>query len=239
MKLIIQVFLSVIICFAVISCENKSKNEVNDRKLALQQKVDSLSNTDVKLSFMGIDIGGDINKIEEAINQGKIDNVVDSNGVYIGNVMIPYDKYGTKVKSLIRIMTIDKKVAAIELLFKNQYASRFFVETFQERYYNDDELENNFFQRYSYVWSFKEQYVRVWNKTHEEPTEVITNGEYNIEKVNVYDATYVEYFHRHLYDIILEKANKEKVAKDSTNKVRQDSIENVNRMKEKEIKNNI
>ncbi len=241
MKYVIQVF-CVIICFVAISCGNKADKEARKRKLALQQRIDSLSNTDVKLSFMGIDIGGDIKQIEEAIKQGKIDNVVDSNGVYIGNVIIPYDTNNAKVNALIRIMTIDKKVAAIELAFNNQSASLFFVTTFQERYYDDDELHYSYslpYGRDDYLWDFKEQYVSVRDKKHGEPQETMTNGKYNIERVNVYDATYVEYYHKRLYDKILEIANKEKVVKDSVDAARHDSIVNVERRIEEELKKNI
>lgn len=240
MKFVIKVFLSVFICFVAISCKNKAYREARKLEWALQQKVDSFSKTDVKLSFMGIDIGGDVNQIEEAIKKGKIDNVVDSNGVYIGNVIIPYDANDAKANALIRIMTIDKKIAAIELAFKNQHASRFFVETFQERYYNDDKL-----QRYQYgsrdyfLWDFKEQYVCVREKRHGEPQETIKNGKYNIERVTVYDATYVEYYHKHLYDQVCEIANKEKAAKDSANVATQDSIVNNEKRKEEELKKNI
>lgn len=239
MKIIFQIFLGVCICLMAISCEDKAKKEARERKLALQQKIDSLSNTDVKLSFMGIEIGGDIKQVDEAIKQGTIENVADSNDVYIGNIVIPYSA-DAKVKAIIRIMTIDKKVATIELLFRNQFASRFFVETFQERYYDDDELQLYHYKiRDDYLWDFKEQYVRVIDKKHGEPQETTTNGKYNIERVTVYDATAVEYFHKKLYDKILEKAKQEKAIKDRADAARRDSIRNLERIKESEIKRNI
>ena len=157
----------------------------------------------------------------------------DSNGVYVGNVVIPYAAHDTSVEALIRIMTIEEKVASIELLFNNQFAYHFFVETFQERYYQGHNV------RYSYKWDFKEQSVRVGNKTHEGLKETITNGKYNIERVDVYDATFVEYIHKPLYNRILEKAKKEKATKDSINKTRHDSIEKIKRREEKELKENI
>lgn len=240
MKIKFQIFFSFFFCLLAISCVDKTKKDARDKKLALQHKIDSLSNADVKLSFMGIEIGGDIKQVEEAIKKGTINNVVDSNGVYIGDVIIPYSTDNAKVKALMRIMTIDKKVAAIELLFRSQFASSFFVETFQERYYNDDKLQEYQYKiRDDYLWDFKEQYVRVRDKKHEEPQETTTNGKYNIERVNVYDATTVEYFHKKLYNRMLEIAKQKKATKDRADAEKRDSIENVRRVKEKELKKNI
>lgn len=240
MKIIFHIFLGVCICLVALSCEDKAKKEARERKLALKQKIDSLSNTDVKLSFMGIEIGGDIKQVDEAIKEGTIENVVDSNGVYIGDVIIPYSSDNAKVNALIRIMTIDKKVAAIELLFRSQFASSFFVETFQERYYDDDELQEYQYKiRDDYLWDFKEQCVRVRDKKHGEPQETTTNGKYNIERVNVYDATTVEYFHKELYNRMLEIAKQEKASKERADAARRDSIRNLERIKESEIKRNI
>lgn len=221
-------WLLLLACSFITSC-SQNKNAWEIRKEQLQHMRDSLNETDVKLSFMGIKIGGNIDEIEEAVRQEKIQ--IDSciNGIYIGTVSVPCMKDTTTInlEALMRIGTIDKKVAGIELIFRNdinEYSFDFFKNTFNDRYYDEErfQFDSSITIPNGYTWNFKNQYVSVWKKTHKDIREVVVGSDRNTGKnvwepreVDVTDAICVEYIHREFYDRLMKIANQESKLKDS------------------------
>lgn len=225
MKIILLAFL---ICIIALSCEEKSKYAIEreQKEAELKHIRDSLSNEDIKLSFMGIVIGGDVCQIDSAVNLGKIR--IDScyNGTYIGTTLVPCIEDTTKfnAEALVRIGTLNNKIAAIELLFEKPYqllpVYKFFNKTFNERYYDEEWLSP--ISSKSHIWVFKNQSVCVEQVTHKDIREVVVGTERGTGKniwepreVDVIHAVCVEYHHDSLFDQIKNNANREKVIKDS------------------------
>ncbi len=248
-----------LICGLFFSCNQKKSDwEISREKLAHQR--DSLLNTDVKLSFMGIDIDGYTWAIDSAENQGKLK--VDScvNGIYICTTDIPYlkDSLTLSMKALVRIGTFNKKVASIELITTNRDAFDFFKDTYCERYYDqyEEKLNNsmpglnpdNYYD--NFYWQFKNQSLELYKKTHKEIRDVVVGSESQTGKnvwepreVNIADAICVVYKHDSLYKQLVDVITKEKVKNDSIESVTEKAAEeerNKEREKlDKEYKNNI
>ena len=256
-----KILLAFLICIIAISCEEKSKYtiELEQKEAKLKQIRDSLSNEDIKLSFMGIDIGGDVCQIDSAVNQGKI--IIDScsNGTYLGSTLVPCIKDTTKfdAKALVRIGTLENKVAVIELLFEKPHQIHhvfdFFKKTFNERYYDKDEewrASSSISRPKSYTWSFKNQSVCIEQVTHKDIREVVVGTERGTGKniwepreVDVLHAVCVEYHHNSLSNKLKNIANREKVIKDSIERAEKAKADQERRLKaekiEKEYKSNI
>ena len=83
-----KILFAALICIIALSCEENSKYAIEreQKEAELKQIRDSLSNEDIKLSFMGIAIGGDVCQIDSAVNLGKIKIDSCSNGIYIGTI---------------------------------------------------------------------------------------------------------------------------------------------------------
>ena len=235
-------------CSFFASC-NQKKSDWEIRQEQLKHKRDSLMNTDVSLSFMGIEIGGTVEKINEAIKEEKIKIDSCSNGIYIGTVSVPCMKDTTtyNLLALMRIGTLNNRVASIELVFENTNAFNFFKNTFSERYYDIDEYNS---LSYDYdnkhcIWSFKEQTVRIDKKTHKEIRDVVVGSDRYTGKnvwapreVDIVDAISVEYLHNELHELLVNSARREKNLKDSIENVEQEKVdqERINKAKEIEMK---
>ena len=250
-----------LICIFVFSCEEKSKYAIEreQKEAALIQIRDSLSNEDIQLSFMGIVIGGDVCQIDSAVNLGKIKIDSCSNGTYIGTTLVPCIEDTTKfnAEALVRIGSLDNKIAAIELLFEKPYqvihVFNFFKNTFNERYYDKDEewrVSSSVSRPRSYTWSFKNQSVCVEQVTHKEIRDVVVGSERGTGKniwepreVDVIHAVCVEYHHNSLFDKLKSIVNREKVIKDSVERAEKASNDQERRLKaeqaEKKFRDNI
>lgn len=239
-------------CCIFSSC-NQKKSDWELKQEQLKNRVDSLRNTDVTLSFMGIDIGGNIDKIEEAIKEEKIRIDSCSNGIYIGKVSVPYikDTITYNFLALMRIGTLNNKVASIELVFKNSEAFDFFKETFNERYYDIDEYYSlDDYHRKHCFWSFKEQTVRLDKITHKEISDVVVGSDPQTGKnvwapreVDIVDAISVEYLHDELDEQLRSIASRDENIKDSVETAEKERIDQERRSKaeriEKEYRDNI
>ena len=136
-----KILFIILFCRLIIACKDKYTIEREKKEAAFQHQRDSLSNTDVQLSFMNIKVGGSKSQIDQAVSQDKIQ--IDSciNGIYVGSVVVPIMKDTTTFNSdaILRIGTVGSKVASIELYFPSYnsiYAEAtfdFFVRTFCER----------------------------------------------------------------------------------------------------------
>ena len=234
-------WLWIIILFSSVflACNQKKSNWEIQQELLLHKR-DSLKNTDVTLSFMGIDIGGSVDKISEAIKQEKIKIDSCADGIYIGTVVVPCIKDTTTfdLTALMRIGTLKNKVASIELVFKSDMAFDFFNNTFNERYYESDFSE----------WYFKEQTLSINKKTHKEIRDVVVGRQsgknvWEPREVDIVDAISVEYIHndldKQLQSIISREKNlKERIEnekKELLDKERKDKADKI----EKEYRKNI
>ncbi|MBR2233308.1 MAG: hypothetical protein IJ891_13245 [Prevotella sp.] len=235
-------------CSILVSC-NQKKSDWEIRQEQLKHKHDSLMNTNVSLSFMGIEIGGSVEKINEAIKEEKIKIDSCSNGIYIGMVSVPCMKDTTtyNLLALMRIGTLNNRVASIELVFENTIAFDFFKNTFSERYYDIDEFNPYNFDYNSKhcIWSFKEQTVRIDKKTHKEVRDVVVGSDSYTGKnvwapreVDITDAISVEYLHNELHELLINSARREKSLKDSIENVEKEKVdqERINKAKENEMK---
>ena len=239
----------------LVSCDKKVKTSWEIRVEQERQKGDSLKNTDVKLSFMGIEVGGSIDKIEEAIKKEKVSIDSCGNGIYYGKVSFPciHDTTTYYIGGFMRIRTVNNRVASIDLYFSDINVYDFFIDTFNERYYDTGVYHwrepDPYRDIYCYIWSFKEQNVKVDRETHKEIRKknfIERTEKNNWEEVDVAHGTSVTYSHKELlkefYEQTKKIANREENLKDSLKKVKiKDSLEKV-RIKEnkiEKIKNNI
>lgn len=220
-----KILLIVMLCCFTVACKDKYTIEREKKEAVLKHKRDSLRNTDVQLSFMNIKVGGTINQINQAISQDKI--LIDSciNGIYIGSVAVPIMKDTTTFNSnaILRIGTVDSKVASIELYFpsKNSFYAeatfKFFVNTFCERYLDENEEKamsiGSDWDRY--YWHFKNQSLSVIKESHKEVgygnigyNSRIKKNEYGIKELELLDGISVEYMHVGLYEQLMNSVNK-------------------------------
>ena len=251
-----KILFAALICIIALSCEEKSKYAIEreQKEAELKQIRDSLSNEDIKLSFMGIAIGGDVCQIDSAVNLGKIKIDSCSNGTQIGSTLVPCIKDTTKfnAEALVRIGTLNNKIAAIELLFEKPYqllpVYKFFNKTFNERYYDEEWLSP--ISSKSHIWVFKNQSVCVEQVTHKDIREVVVGTEKGTGKniwepreVDVLHAVCVEYHQDSLFDKLKNMANREKVIKDSVDRAEKAKADQERRLKaeqaEKVFRDNI
>ena len=248
-----------LMCGLLISCSHKKSDWEISREVLAHQR-DSLLNTDVKLSFMGIDIGGYAWAIDSVANQGKLKVDSCTNGIYICTTNIPYlkDSLTLSMKALVRIGTFDGKIASIELVTNNRDAFDFFKNTYCERYYDqyEEKLNNsmpglnpdNYYD--NFYWQFKNQSLELYKKTHKEIRDVVVGSERQTGKnvwepraVNIYDATCVVYQHDSLYKQLMNVITKEKAKNDSidsvTEKAEEEKREKDRNKLEQEYKSNI
>lgn len=227
-----KILFLILICCFTISCKDKYTIEREKKEQAFKQMRDSLSNTDVQLSFMDIKIGGPINMIDSAIAKGKIQIDSCKNGIYIGSVSVPivransfgkYEKFNSI--AIMRIGTYKDLVASIELFFKcfnPSYTSdtfEFFVDTFCERYYDqeDEKLHCTTFPDFDhYEWDFKNQSLSVEKNTHKEVGygSLGTIGEdgkneYGVREYDALDGITITYTHKSLNDALMKKINQQ------------------------------
>lgn len=226
-----------LVCTLLISC-NSTKSEYEIECAILEQQRDSLLNTDVQLSFMGIELGKEVWRIDSAASQNKIMIDSCSNGIYVGKVIIPYlhscfgckDTVPRTMEALMRIGSLNERVASIELFTKNEDAFDFFRDTYCERYYNqyNEKLNkslpglnsDNYYD--DYHWQFKNQSLRLYKMTHKEIGEgrigynnKLHKYEYGLKELKMFDGTAIEYIYDSLYNSLLENAINEKKKNDS------------------------
>lgn len=219
-----KILLIVLLCCLTIACKDKYAIEREKKETAFQHQRDSLSNTDVQLSFMGIKVGGSISQINHAISQDKIQ--IDSciNGIYVGSVSVPILKDTTTFNSnaILRIGTTGQKVASIELFFPSKnsvYAEatfNFFVRTFCERYFDqhEEKLMSGSSDWDRYYWHFKNQTLSVIKESHKEVgygnlgyNSKMKKNEYGIKELKLLDGITVEYKHVSLYEQLMNSDN--------------------------------
>jgi len=227
-----KILLIILFCSLIIACKDKYAIEREKKEAAFQHQRDSLSNTDVQLSFMNIKVGGSKSQIDQAVSQDKIQ--IDSciNGIYVGSVVVPIMKDTTTFNSdaILRIGTVGSKVASIELYFPSYnsiYAEAtfdFFVRTFCERYY--DQHEEKFMSMGSdwdrYNWCFKNQTLSVIKESHKEVgygnlgyNSKMKKNEYGITELDILDGISVEYKHERLYEQLMNSNRQTEIMQDS------------------------
>ena len=219
-----KILLIVLLCCLTIACKDKYAIEREKKEAAFQHQRDSLSNTDVQLSFMDIKVGGSKSQIDQAISKDKIQ--IDSciNGIYVGSVSVPIVKDTTTFNSdaILRIGTVGSKVASIELYFPSYnsvYAEatfNFFVRTFCERYFDqhEEKLMSIGSDWNRYYWHFKNQTLSIIKESHKEVgygnlgyNSKIKKNEYGIKELELLDGISVEYKHEKLYEQLMNSDN--------------------------------
>ena len=227
-----KILFIILLCSLTISCKNEYEINREKKEAAFRHQRDSLSNTDVQLSFMDIKVGGSKSQIDQAISQNKIQ--IDScvNGIYVGKVSVPIVKDTTTFnsKAILRIGTVGLKVASIELYFPSYnsvYAEatfKFFTNTFCERYLdlNEEKLMNfgNDWDRY--YWQFKNQTLSVIKESHKEVgygnrgyNSKMKKNEYGIKELNLLDGISVEYKHVRLYEQLMNNNRQADIMQES------------------------
>lgn len=220
-----KILFIVMLCCFTIACKDKYAIEREKKEAAFKHQRDSLNNTDVQLSFMNIKVGGTISQINQAVSQNKIQ--IDSciNGIYIGSVVVPIVKDTTTFNSnaILRIGTVNSKVASIELYFPSKnsvYAEatfNFFVRTFCERYFDqhEEKLMSTGSDWDHYYWHFKNQTLSVIKESHKEVgygnlgyNSKMKKNQYGIKELELLDGISVEYKHICLYEQLMNSSNK-------------------------------
>ena len=154
-----------IVCSCISRMREKTPSEIaRERALHL---MDSLKQVDMNLNFMGIAIGESKEQIDKAISDQRIFVDTCINDVYIGRVKVNciVDSITYPCWPKLKIATLNNKIASIELLFgdncRNERAFDFFVNTFNERYYNEDDISYSSRKDEYHSWWFKNQAITI------------------------------------------------------------------------------
>lgn len=231
------------------SCNN-TPSPWEKKQAELIHKRDSLRETDIRLSFMGMELGEDISLIDSAVTKEKI--FIDSclNGIYIGHVTVPCVKDTTSfdAEAIMRIVSVQNKIASIELFFKNRNVFDFFVDTYNERYYNqyEEKLYSMSSDMDYYSWWFKNQYLSVRKEKHEELGYGVVGydkeahkNQWDLKMIKVTDGISVEYHDINLSDIIEKRLEIENSIQDNfDNKLLEEKKDSADK-KKKDLQTNI
>lgn len=205
------------------SCSNKQTYSDLSEKDSLQQRIDSIHNIDVKLSFKEFVVGDSMPKpdknglFSERIKLSPIDDYS-----YIGNTSIDYldeEGHNRTAYSKIQVDILNSQIAKISLLSDSWGLCKFFIDTYNNRFYESEPITTNHMGAYNdrYIWYFKNQCFIIDRLYHKDKE----FGMYNIT-----DAMLIEYKHNVMSSIL-----------DSIFSVKDSLKQNVkNRLIESEIK---
>lgn len=212
------------VCVSTISCGGNSNSSIMTREDSIRQVKDSFSNTIVNLSYKGLEIGAKADKIDSLLLSCGVYST-KTDGYYIqGRHEIAYvDKNNEELRDWVTLQvdTIHNRIAKVSLLGKSYKLADFFVQTFNQRYYEEEPVEVNKTGAYEkhHNWLFKNSNIHITDLYHIDPV----SGIYH-----VHDAILIEYEDRILsseIDSINEKRKEsEKAALDRERKQNADKL---------------
>lgn len=212
------------VCVSTISCGGNSNSSIMTREDSIRQVKDSFSNTIVNLSYKGLEIGAKADKIDSLLLSCGVYST-KSDGYFIqGRHEIAYvDKNNEELCDWVTLQvdTIHNRIAKVSLLGKSYKLADFFIQTFNQRYYEDGPVEVNETGAYEkhHNWLFKNSNIHITDLYHIDPV----SGIYH-----VHDAILIEYEDRILcseIDSIDEKRKEsEKAALDRERKQNADKL---------------
>lgn len=212
------------VCVSTISCGGNSNSSIMTREDSIRQVKDSFSNTIVNLSYKGLEIGAKADKIDSLLLSCGVYST-KTDGYFIqGRHEIAYvDKNNEELRDWVTLQvdTIHNQIAKVSLLGKSYKLADFFVQTFNQRYYEEEPVEVNKTGAYEkhHNWLFKNSNIHITDLYHIDPV----SGIYH-----VHDAILIEYEDRILsseIDSINEKKKEsEKAALDRERKQNADKL---------------
>lgn len=212
------------VCVSTISCGGNSNSFIMTREDSIRQVKDSFSNTIVNLSYKGLEIGAKADKIDSLLLSCGVYST-KTDGYFIqGRHEIAYvDKNNEELRDWVTLQvdTIHNRIAKVSLLGKSYKLADFFVQTFNQRYYEEEPVEVNKTGAYEkhHNWLFKNSNIHITDLYHIDPV----SGIYH-----VHDAILIEYEDRILsseIDSINEKRKEsEKAALDRERKQNADKL---------------
>ena len=212
------------VCVSAISCGGNSNSSIMTREDSIRQVKDSFSNTIVNLSYKGLEISAKADKIDSLLLSCGVYST-KSDGYFIqGRHEIAYvDKNNEELHDWVTLQvdTIHNRIAKVSLLGKSYKLADFFVQTFNQRYYEEEPVEVNKTGAYEkhHNWLFKNSNIHITDLYHIDPV----SGIYH-----VHDAILIEYEDRILsseIDSINEKKKEsEKAALDRERKQNADKL---------------
>lgn len=212
------------VCVSTISCGGNSNSSIMTREDSIRQVKDSFSNTIVNLSYKGLEIGAKADKIDSLLLSCGVYST-KTDGYFIqGRHEIAYvDKNNEELRDWVTLQvdTIHNRIAKVSLLGKSYKLADFFVQTFNQRYYEEEPVEVNKTGVYEkhHNWLFKNSNIHITDLYHIDPV----SGIYH-----VHDAILIEYEDRILsseIDSINEKRKEsEKAALDRERKQNADKL---------------
>ena len=212
------------VCVSTISCGGNSNSFIMTREDSIRQVKDSFSNTIVNLSYKGLEIGAKADKIDSLLLSCGVYST-KTDGYFIqGRHEIAYvDKNNEELRDWVTLQvdTIHNRIAKVSLLGKSYKLADFFVQTFNQRYYEEEPVEVNKTGAYEkhHNWLFKNSNIHITDLYRIDPV----SGIYH-----VHDAILIEYEDRILsseIDSINEKRKEsEKAALDRERKQNADKL---------------
>lgn len=183
------VYLSFVCVTSISSCVGISHSPIMTREDSIRQVKDSFSNTIVNLSYKGLKIGAKADNIDSLLFSCGVFST-KSDGYFIqGRHEIAYvDKNNKELREWVALQvdTIHNRIAKVSLLGKSYKLMDFFVQTFNERYYEEEPVEVNKTGVYEthHNWLFKNSNIHISDLYHIDPV----SGIYH-----VHDAILIEY----------------------------------------------
>lgn len=191
-------YIYILLISVLASCNSNKTRSISNEKDSLSQVIDSFSNIDVQLSFKGLTLGtpfiesdkkgyyGDgllLSKINECSFQGTTSiSYIDDDG----NEKTDYPQAQVDV--------VDGLIAKISILSKSWNVWKFYIDTYNSRYYESkpSESKNGGADQQCYSWHFKGQRIYIRRLYH-------TDSELGVYRIT--DAVLIEYEH----DTLCEK----------------------------------
>lgn len=191
MKHLLSVFAIVLV---LVSCNSNGVNSELQEKDSLQLVADSFKTKDIKLTFKGLTIGDSLKPNEKGLYGDGIHLLPISEYSYQGNISIPFidsDEEERTDYPKIQVDVLNGLIVKISLLTDSWDLCKFFIETFNDRYYEKEPIKSNRGGGYNdhYGWFFKEQNICINRLYHIDPE----SGIYHIT-----DAALIEYEHTEL-----------------------------------------
>ena len=182
------------IVLVLASCNTNGVNSELQEKDSLQLIADSFKAKDIKLTFKGLTVGDSLKPSEKGLYGDGVRLYPINEYSYQGSISIPFiDSDGDERTEYpkIQVDVQNGLIAKISLLTDSWSLCKFFIDTFNDRYYEKEPIESNRGGGYNdyYGWFFKEQHISINRLYHIDPE----SGIYHIT-----DAALIEYEHTEL-----------------------------------------
>lgn len=183
-----------VIIVVMVSCNSNGAYRELQEKDSLQLIADSFQNKDIKLTFKGLTVGDSLKRNEKGLYGDGFNLSAINEYSYQGSTSIPFiDSHGNERTEYpkIQVDVLNGLIAKISLLTDSWGLCKFFIDTFNDRYYEKEPIESKRGGGYNeyYGWFFKEQHISINRLYHIDPE----SGIYHIT-----DAALIEYEHTEL-----------------------------------------